>query len=294
MGQMKLLHCSMSEYILLFGTPIGTEGHSGRYATEVYDFMIDGEMWCYHPGEFERAVYKPGDAAYLGADQVKGYAVPSHAWMLEYARGPIPTRCSRSVSPTPCSARSIGDVGRTVWRTEAGGAVIWRKERCERRLMVAGRSARLSCMVRDGHAQKLHHGRVVCFPGRVSRHRRRGRQVPGVLAEVKKVEIKERSDSALVAKFFVEVKVAGMEVKTEYTVRYKLGESEVSWSLLISHPDQERGTLEARGDRRRRDQGVLRERAGDDASPSRKSFKKSSRIKSFPRMMQRFRDRAEG
>src|SRR4051812_10290612 len=35
MGQMKLLHASLTEYILIFGTPIGTEGHSGRYATEV-------------------------------------------------------------------------------------------------------------------------------------------------------------------------------------------------------------------------------------------------------------------
>ena len=49
MGQMKLLHCSLREYILLFGTPIGTEGHSGRYSTEVYDFMLDGEMWCSAP-----------------------------------------------------------------------------------------------------------------------------------------------------------------------------------------------------------------------------------------------------
>lgn len=91
MGQIKLLHCSLSEYILVFGTPIGTEGHSGRYATEVYDFMLEGEMWCFHAGEFQRTVYRAGDAAYLGADRAKGYAVPSSALMLEYARGPIPT-----------------------------------------------------------------------------------------------------------------------------------------------------------------------------------------------------------
>ena len=65
MGAMTLLHCSLKEYIILFGSPIGTEGHSGRYATEVHDFMLEGEMWCYHEGEFERTVYKPGDAAYL-------------------------------------------------------------------------------------------------------------------------------------------------------------------------------------------------------------------------------------
>ncbi len=115
MGQIKLLHCSLSEYILLFGTPIGTEGHSGRYATEVYDFMLDGEMWCYHAGEFERAVYKPGDAAYLGEDKAKGYAVPSHAWMLEYSRGPIPTMLPFGLSDTVFSTLDRKTVSRTVW-----------------------------------------------------------------------------------------------------------------------------------------------------------------------------------
>jgi hypothetical protein len=116
MGQMKLLHCSITEYILIFGTPIGTEGHSGRYATEVYDFMLDGEMWCYHAGEFDRAVYKPGDAAFLGADRAKGYAVPSHAWMLEYSRGPIPSMVPFGLADTLFSTLDRTTVGQTLWQ----------------------------------------------------------------------------------------------------------------------------------------------------------------------------------
>jgi hypothetical protein len=115
MGQIKLLHCSLSEYILIFGTPIGTEGHSGRYTTEVYDFMLDGEMWCYYPGEFQRTVFRPGDAAYLGADEAKGYAVPSHAYMLEYARGAIPTMLPFGLSDTLFSTRDRRTLGRTVF-----------------------------------------------------------------------------------------------------------------------------------------------------------------------------------
>jgi hypothetical protein len=115
MGQIKLLHCSLTEYILIFGTPIGTEGHSGRYGTEVYDFMLDGEMWCYYAGEFQRTVFKAGDAAYLGADRAKGYAVPSHAFMLEYARGAIPTMLPFGLADTLFSTRDRSTLGRTLF-----------------------------------------------------------------------------------------------------------------------------------------------------------------------------------
>jgi C-8 sterol isomerase len=116
MGQLKLLHCSISEYILLFGSPIGTEGHSGRYTTEVYDFMLDGEMWCYHAGDFERVVYRPGDAAYLGADRAKGYALPSGGFMLEYSRGPIPTMLPFGLADTCFSTLDRHTIGRTLWQ----------------------------------------------------------------------------------------------------------------------------------------------------------------------------------
>lgn len=115
MGQITLLHASVTEYLLFFGTPIGTEGHSGRYRTEVWDIVFDGEMWCYHEGETSRTVYKPGDAAYLGADKVKGYSVPDHAWMLEYARGPIPTMLPFGLADSLLSTLDHAAVRRTVW-----------------------------------------------------------------------------------------------------------------------------------------------------------------------------------
>jgi len=116
MGVLSLLHGSLSEYALFFGTPIGTEGHSGRYLTEVYDFMLDGEMWCYTAGETERKVYTPGDCAYLGKSQAKGYRIPDHAWMLEYARGPIPLMLPFGFSDSVFSTLDYGVIVRTMWR----------------------------------------------------------------------------------------------------------------------------------------------------------------------------------
>ena len=43
MIQMKLYYASLTEYIMIWGTPIGSEGHSGRHLTGFWDTVIDGE-----------------------------------------------------------------------------------------------------------------------------------------------------------------------------------------------------------------------------------------------------------
>ena len=89
-GVLTLLHGSLCEYVILFGSDIGTHGHSGIYRTEVYDWLFAGEMWCQEGQDTERRIYRPGSQAYLGKGAVKYYRLPERGWMLEYARGPIP------------------------------------------------------------------------------------------------------------------------------------------------------------------------------------------------------------
>jgi len=115
MGQLALIHASLSEYIIFFGTPIGTEGHSGRYPTRVWDFMIQGEVWTYLEGSCERTVSKPGvNAMDLPVGSAKGYRAFEDSWMLEYARGPIPLMVPFGVWDTLFGTLDLVTLGKTI------------------------------------------------------------------------------------------------------------------------------------------------------------------------------------
>ena len=90
MIQMKLYYASTTEYIMIWGTPIGSEGHSGRHFTGFWDTVIDGETWYYGEGQFEKTVYKPGDRIYVGPGQARAMNFTNGVWAVEYARGFIP------------------------------------------------------------------------------------------------------------------------------------------------------------------------------------------------------------
>ena len=91
LGQMTLLHASLTEYIIVFGSPIGTEGYSGRFFADDYFIILEGEQWAYAEGEVDRQVFRPGDMHHLPRGQARGYRIPEHCYALEYARGLIPT-----------------------------------------------------------------------------------------------------------------------------------------------------------------------------------------------------------
>lgn len=90
MGHMAVLHASLTEYILVFGSPIGTEGYSGRFLADDFFYILEGEQWAYGESELERRVYKAGDMHHLPRGVARGYRFPDRCYAVEYARGAIP------------------------------------------------------------------------------------------------------------------------------------------------------------------------------------------------------------
>jgi len=115
MGALYLLHGSLTEYLIIFGSPIGTEGHTGRYFADDYFIILDGEQWAFSEGQSTREVYKPGDMHHLVRGTAQAYRIPDHCWALEYARGWIPLMLPFGVADTIFSTLDVYTLGRTLW-----------------------------------------------------------------------------------------------------------------------------------------------------------------------------------
>lgn len=114
MGQLAILYASLREYVIFFGSPIGCGGHTGRYSfAEDYAIVLDGEMWNYGQGDTHREEYRPGDVVQLKKGEAKGYRMVERGWILEYARGAIPTMLPFGVADTVFSTFDFTTLFRT-------------------------------------------------------------------------------------------------------------------------------------------------------------------------------------
>ena len=115
MGAMYLLHASLTEYLMIFGTPLGTEGHTGRFLVDDYFIVLAGEQWAFSAGAFDREVYRPGEMHHLARGQAKQYKMPEMCWALEYARGPIVTMMPFGLADTLTSTLDYRTLAQLIW-----------------------------------------------------------------------------------------------------------------------------------------------------------------------------------
>ncbi|KAG7266256.1 hypothetical protein CRUP_008595 [Coryphaenoides rupestris] len=93
MGSMCLLHASISEYVLLFGTALDTGGHSGRYWAKISDTIISGTFRQWKEGSTKSQLYYP-------AGEAAAVQWSSGTWMVEYGRGFIPSTLGFALADT--------------------------------------------------------------------------------------------------------------------------------------------------------------------------------------------------
>lgn len=94
-AEILIIYCSLNEYVVLWGSPLETMGHSGYYPKlDIYDVMLSGEMYSHLPGN-KVDTFRVSDVSLLKKGQRRYWRLSENngegTYMIDYARGSIPS-----------------------------------------------------------------------------------------------------------------------------------------------------------------------------------------------------------
>ncbi len=94
LGKVRFLYFSPREYVVLFGSPTGTQGFSGRYKhVEIDKFLIAGQIDWYdvESDELTPMTLRPGEHTRTERGHARGLTIHPGSWHIEYGRGAVVT-----------------------------------------------------------------------------------------------------------------------------------------------------------------------------------------------------------
>ena len=95
LGKVRFLHFTPREYLVIFGSPTGTQGFSGRYKhVDIHKFLLAGQIDSYDLESDDTAALPsllPGERTCLERGHARGLTIHPGSWHLEYGRGAVVT-----------------------------------------------------------------------------------------------------------------------------------------------------------------------------------------------------------
>ncbi|MDA4106240.1 isomerase [Mycolicibacterium holsaticum] len=94
LGKVRFLYFSPREYIVIFGSPTGTQGFSGRYKrVQIHKFLLAGQIDSYdlESDDLVGMTLRPGEHTCLEKGHARGLTIHPGSWHIEYGRGAVAT-----------------------------------------------------------------------------------------------------------------------------------------------------------------------------------------------------------
>jgi sigma non-opioid intracellular receptor len=94
LGKVRFLYFSPREYIVIFGSPTGTQGFSGRYKrVQIDKFLMSGRIDSYdiESDDTSAMMLLPGEHTRVEKGHARGMTIHPGSWHIEYGRGAVLT-----------------------------------------------------------------------------------------------------------------------------------------------------------------------------------------------------------